>query len=90
MLQRAAYTRNSWSFFERLQNVVVRAAPDRFQRRGNIVYRRNHNYGHVRVVFAHPVQQLYAVHFRHDHVAEHEVRRDALYVVLRSPAVVHR
>src|SRR6516164_824129 len=46
MLQRAAYAQKQLVLFKGLQDVVVGAATDGFERRGDVVDRRDHNDGH--------------------------------------------
>ena len=91
MLQRAAHAQEKLVLFKRLQDVVVGAATDGFERRGDVVDRRDHNDGHVGVKLTHPFQKLDAIHLRHDHVAQNQVGSGAFDVFLRNAAVVrHR
>ena len=87
MLQRPPNTKKELILLKRLQDVVVCPAANRFQRRRDIVDRRHHNDRHFGVVLAQPVQQLDAIHLRHDHVAQNKVWRHPLDLVLRGPAV---
>ena len=77
-------------FFERFQDVVVGPAANRFQRRGNIMDGGHHDDGNLRVELANPVQQLDAVHLRHDHVAQNQVWRLFLDQILGGAPIAHR
>ena len=70
--------RIQFRLFERLGEVVERAQADRFHHRGHFVRARKHD--HVqRAVHLHQLpQRLEPVHFRHQHVQNHEVRPLAL------------
>lgn len=56
-------------FFKGLEDVVVSAAADGFESRGNVMDGCDHDHRDFGVVFAQPVEKLDAVHFGHDHVA---------------------
>ena len=88
VLQGAADAEEELILFKGLQDVIVSAAADGFERRRNVVNRRDHDYGHIGIEFAHPFQQLDAVHLRHNHVAQNQVRCNAFDVVLCRAAVV--
>src|SRR5581483_9732735 len=75
--------------FKRLQDVIVGAAANGFERGLDIVDGRNHDDGDFRVVLTQPFEQLDAVHFRHDHVAQDEIGRGAFNLLLGGAAVVH-
>src|SRR5713226_5999702 len=90
VLQRAPYAEKQLVLFERLQDVVIRPAANRFQRRRDVVDRRDHDHRHFRIVLPHPFQQFEPIHLRHDHVAQDQVRRGPLDLLLRDSPVVHR
>ena len=87
MLQRAANAEEKLVFLKRLEDVVVGAAANGFEGRGNVVDGGDHDHRDFGIVLAQPVEQFDAVHFRHDHVAQDEIGRDALDLVLRGAAV---
>ena len=88
VLQGAADAEEELVLFKGFQDVIVSAAADGFERRGDVVNCSHHNHGHVGIEFAHPFEKLDAVHLRHDHVAEDQVRCGALDVILCRAAVV--
>src|SRR5438445_1771071 len=87
MLQRAPHTQEKLIFLKRLQDVVVSSPAYGLQRRGNIVNRCDHDHRNFRVILAKPFQELDAVHFRHDHVAQHQVWSCPLDLILGCAAV---
>ncbi len=90
MLQGAADAEEELIFFEGLQDVVVGAATDGFEGGGNVVDGGDHDHGHFGVILPEPVEEFDAVHFRHDHVAQDQVRCDALDLVLGRAAIADR
>src|SRR5208282_1158861 len=89
MLKSAADAEEELVFLERLEDVVVSAAPDGFQSCGNVMDGGNHDDGDFGVIFAKPIKQLDTVHFGHDHVAQHEVRRGPFDLFLSSAAIAY-
>ena len=75
MFQRAPHAQVELIFLEWLQNVVVRAGADGFERDRNVVHRRDHDHRDVRIVQAQLAQKLQAVHLRHHDVAQDQVER---------------
>jgi hypothetical protein len=75
---------------KRFQNVIVSAAANGFEGGGNIVDGGDHDHRDFRVVLTEPFQEFDAVHLRHDHVAEHQVRSGPLNLILRSAPVAYR
>ncbi len=73
MFERPANAHQQLVSFERFEDVVVGAAAHGFERRRNVVHRRDHDYRYVAVVRAQPGKQLQPVHFRHDHVAQDQI-----------------
>ena len=73
MFQRAADAEVQLIFFEGLQDVVVGAGTNGFESDGNIVHRCDHDHRNVGILIAKLGEQLEAVHFRHDDIAEDEV-----------------
>src|SRR5262249_54535903 len=49
-----------------------------------------HDDGNFGVVLAEPIEEFDAIHFRHDHVAEDEIRRDALDLILGRSTIADR
>ena len=74
MLERAANAEVQLIFFEGLQDVIVSAGANGFQSYGDIVHRGDHNHWDVGILIAEFGEQLEAVHFGHDNVAEDEVK----------------
>jgi hypothetical protein len=60
---------------ERFEDVVIGAAANGLERGGDVVDGGDHNDGDFRVETSEPIEKLDAIHFRHDHIAEDEVRR---------------
>ena len=49
----------------------------------------DHDHGDFGIVLAHPFEQLDAVHLGHDHVAQDEIGRGFLDLLLSHAAVLH-
>src|SRR6267142_3464014 len=90
MLQRAPDAQEKLVLLKRFQNVIVGAAADGFESGGNIVDGGDHDDRDFRIILTQPFQEFDAVHLRHDHVAEHQVRSGSLDLVLRSAPVAYR
>ena len=89
MLQRAAHAKKELVFFKGLEDVVIGAAADGFEGRGNVVNRSDHDHRHFRIVLAHPFEEFEAIHLRHDHVAQDQVGSDFLHLLLCDASVLH-
>src|SRR6266436_901039 len=90
MLEGSPNAQEKLIFFKWLEDVVVGTAANGFQGCGNVVDCRDHDHRHFRIVLPHPFQQPDTVHLRHDHVAQDQVGRYFLNLVLRNAAVLHR
>ena len=90
VFERPPHAKIELVFFERLKDIVVRASPDRFERRREVVHRRDHDDRDVGVSLVQPLDQAEAVHFRHDHVAEDQIHRLLTEVLLSQATVAHR
>ena len=89
MLEGPSNAEEKLIFFKWLEDVVVGSAANGFEGCGNVVDCRDHDHRHFRVVLPHPFQQPDSVHLRHDHVAQNQVGRYLLNLVLRNAAVLH-
>ncbi len=89
MFQRSPYAQKKLVFLEWLQDVVVGTATNRIECRRYIMHGRDHDHGDFRIVGTQPGEKLQAVHFRHEHVAEHQVSGVSLQVLNCQPAVSH-
>ena len=89
MLKSAADAEEELVFFEGLEDVVVSAATDGFESRGNVVDGGDHDDRDLGVVFTEPIEQLDAVHLGHDHVAQDKIRRGLFDLLLGSAAIAY-
>ncbi len=89
VLKSASNAQKKLVLFEGLEDVVIGAAANGFQCCGNVMDCRDHDHRHFGIVLAHPFQQPDPVHLGHDHVAQHQVGRCLLDLVLRDAAVLH-
>src|SRR5260370_578695 len=89
VLQCAPNAQKELILLERLQDVIIGPAANRFEGPGNVMNRCNHDHRHFRIVLPHPFQQPDAVHLRHNHVAQDKVGSCLFDLVLRNAAVVY-
>jgi len=89
MLKSAANAEEELVFFKGLEDVVIGTPADGFQCGGDIVDGGDHDHRDFGVIFSEPIEQFDAVHFRHDHVAQDEIRRGAFNLLLSSAAIAH-
>ena len=68
---------------------VVSTATNGIERRRYIMHGCDHDHGDFRIIGTQPGEKLQAVHFRHEHVAEHEVSGISLQVLNGQTAVSH-
>src|SRR3984957_18658951 len=87
VFQRPADAEKKLVFFKGLKDIVVSATTNGFEGGGDIVHGRDHDHRYLRIVRMQPGKQLQTVHFRHQHVAEHKVKRVRLEVLDCFPAV---
>ena len=90
MLQCAIHAEIELVLFKRFEDVVVGSTPNRFECRRDIVNGRDHDHRHFWIILAKPVEQLDAVHFRHDHVAQDQIRGGTFHLILCGAAVANR
>ena len=77
-------------FFERFQDVIVGATANGLQCGRDIMHGRDHDHGDLRIMPTQPGEQLQAVHFRHQHVAEHHIGGIRLQMLNSQPAILYR
>jgi hypothetical protein len=90
MLQGTTDAQEELVFLKGLEDVVVGAPANGFQGGRDVVDGGNHDDRDFGVVLAEPIEELDAVHLGHDHVAEDEIRGDALDLLLGGAAVANR
>jgi hypothetical protein len=89
MLQCSPYAQEKLVFLEWLQDVVVGTATDRIECGRHVMHGCDHDHGDFRIIGTQPGEKLQAVHFRHEHVAEHQVNGGSLQVLDCQAAVSH-
>jgi len=89
VLKGAADAEEELIFFKRFEDVVVGTAADGFEGGRDVMDGGDHDDRNFGVIFAEPIEQLYAVHFGHDHVAQDEIRRGLFDLLLGSSAIAY-
>jgi hypothetical protein len=89
VFERSPHAQVQLVFLEGFQDVVISAAAHGFERSREVMHGRDYDDRNVRIVLAFPLKQAEAVHFRHHHIAQDQVR-DVLFQVFTSEeAVAH-
>ena len=89
MLQGAFHAVVELILLKGFQDVVVGAAANGFECGRNVVDGGHHNDRDFGVKAVQPIKKLDAVHFRHDHVAQDQVRSLLADIVLSGAAIAH-